>query len=114
ATRSTQTNEVNRRIAFAAGVRAAVAGEGSGAPVALVELGASAGWTLRAARSALALGDALLHQVPDSPVRLACELVGPGRPDLDSPLPPVVARVGLDLDPVDVVVDEDRKSVVEG
>ncbi len=103
--RSTQTNEVNRSVAVAAALRAAVSGC-SDRPLALVELGPSAGLNLLADTYAIRIGTET-HQQVDSPVRLATALVGEGRPDFDSALPPVVARVGLDLAPVDVRADHE-------
>ncbi len=104
-TRSTQTNEVNRCVAAAAALRAATA-ELAEVPLALVELGPSAGLNLHADAYAIELGDGSVHQAPDSAVRLRTTLVsGSLRPDLDSLLPPVVARLGLDLHPIDVRAD---------
>ena len=71
ATRSTQTNEVNRSVAVAAGLRAAAA-DLPDTPVALVELGPSAGLNLRADTYAVDFGDGVLHQAPGSPVVLSC------------------------------------------
>lgn len=105
ATRSTQTNEVNRSVAVAAGWRAATADQPD-RPVAVVELGASAGLNLLADRYAVDVGDGRLHGDTGSAVRLRTSLAGAATPDLDRPLPPVVARLGLDLAPVDVRDDD--------
>jgi hypothetical protein len=107
ACRATQTNEVNRSVAVAACLRAATRGLRD-APIALVELGPSAGLNLRADTYAIDVGDGRLHQHASSPVVLATELRGPCRPEFDSPLPPIVDRVGLDLRPIDVTRDLDE------
>jgi hypothetical protein len=102
--RATQTNEVNRSVAVAACLRVATR-DLPDTPVALVELGPSAGLNLRADTYAIDVGDDRLHQDSASPVVLGTEVCGPCRPDLDSPLPPIVDRVGLDLRPIDVTAD---------
>jgi hypothetical protein len=111
-TRSTQTNEVNRSVAIAAILRVATA-DLPEVPVALVELGPSAGLNLRADTYCIALDDGTLHQETASAVRLYTRLEGQGRPDFDAPIPPIVARVGLDLDPIDVRTDTDDVAWLE-
>ena len=105
--RSTQTNEVNRSVAVAAALRTATADLAT-TPIALVELGPSAGLNLRADTYAVDFGDGIEHQATASPVRLRTRLVGAGRPDVDRALPPVVARVGLDLHPIAVATDDEE------
>jgi hypothetical protein len=95
ATRRTQTNETARCAALLPAF-AAVAG---GRPLAQIEIGASAGlnglWDHYAYDYAgRAVGD------PDSPLRIACELRGPGVPPLVPP--PVAWRAGIDISPLDV------------
>ena len=111
-TRSTQTNEVNRSVAVVAALHAAVA-DRPDTPVALVELGPSAGLNLHADTYAIETDDGVVHQDASSPVRLRSRLIGPGRPDFDTPLPPIVARVGLDLHPIDVRTDVDDVAWLE-
>ena len=111
-TRSTQTNEVNRSVAVVAALHAAVA-DRPDTPVALVELGPSAGLNLHADTYAIETDDGVVHQDALSPVRLRTRLMGPGQPDFDAPLPPVVARVGLDLHPIDVRTDVDDVAWLE-
>ncbi len=113
-TRSVQTNEVGRSALLAPALRVAAGAR----PVALVELGPSAGLNLfpdryrleyRVAGEVVAvLGDAA------SPVTVGCELVGPHRPDLasgpgPSGLPDVVARTGVDPNPLDAGDPADRR-----
>lgn len=110
ATHTTQTNEVNRAVYVSVGL-ACAATDLAGTPIALVELGASAGLLLGVDRYAVdlvggertvTLGD------PASPVR--CSGIDRGevgaRLGAGPALPPVVARVGLDLSPVDLDDDD--------
>ena len=95
ATRSTQTNETAR----CGGLLPAFAAVADGRPLAMIEIGASAGlnglWDHYAydydGRPA---GD------PASPLTIPCALRGGGVPPLDPP--PVVWRTALDLSPVDL------------
>lgn len=117
ATRTTQTNEVGRSVYVTAGLARAAA-DLPGRPVVLVELGASAGLLLAVDRyrtellvegeEPVVLGD------PDSTVVSRGRLVGRGRLGSPSthPLPSVVGRSGLDLDPVDLD-DDDRRRWLE-
>ena len=99
ATKATQTNEPNRSIAFATMVAAATADEPD-RPVAVVELGASAGLNLLYDRYRLEVGDAIGGD-PDSAVRLAARRAGALTPPIASRAP-VAARVGIDREPVAV------------
>lgn len=113
-TRTVQTNEVGRSTVLAPALRVAAGDR----PVALVEIGPSAGLNLfpdryrleyHAAGAVVAvLGD------PVSPVTVRCELVGPDRPplaagDVPTRLPPVAARTGIDPHPLDVADPADRR-----
>ncbi|NRD26894.1 DUF2332 domain-containing protein [Frigoribacterium sp. VKM Ac-2836] len=102
ARRLTQTNDV-RRCAPLSVALARVPG-----PVALLEVGASAGLCLMVDRYGYRSGDRRWGD-PSSPVQLALDVHSPsgGRapktPELPTgPLPEVVWRAGIDLDPVDV------------
>ena len=92
-TRSTQTNEP-ARVAAMLPVLSRIEG-----PVALVEVGASAGLCLYPARFPYDFDG---HRVgPEtSPVHLRCEVEGPV--PLPERLPEVVWRAGIDLNPLDV------------
>ena len=88
ATRSIQTNEVGRSAALLpalATVRAEALAAGDERPLALVELGPSAGLNLLLDRYAVTYrrGADVVATVgdPDSPVRLECEAAGPRRSD---------------------------------
>ena len=100
ASRSTQTNEVNRSCLWFAAWRAA-ATDVADMPLALMEVGASAGLNLLADRYRYDFGDRIERGDRSSEVRLTCELRG-RVPPLDAPLPRIVARHGIDLDPIDV------------
>jgi hypothetical protein len=101
---STQTNEPNRSCLWHVALREAAADdpEVDGRPIALVEVGASAGLNLLVDRYAYDFGDGVVRGAVDSPVRLASELRSEAPPHLDVPLPDIVERVGVDLDPINV------------
>lgn len=98
-THRTQTNEA-RRCATLLPVLASIPG-----PLALVEVGASAGLCLLPDRYAYRYvdGDTRVH-VGSSPLTLACEVSG-GVP-IPAAVPEVVWRRGLDLHPLDVTDDD--------
>lgn len=100
-TRRVQTNEV-RRCALLLPAFGAVAGR-TGRPLALVEVGASAGLNLLFDRYTYDYGEGRTAGDPRSAVHISCEVRG----DVEElPLPPrlpaVASRVGLDLNPLDV------------
>jgi hypothetical protein len=99
AARRVQTNEPTRCTALLPAVIAA--GRWARRPLALVELGASAGLNLCLDRYAYLYGDVARAGPPGSPVRLRCRLVG-GRVPPTVPMPSVAWRLGLDASPVDV------------
>jgi hypothetical protein len=94
ASRRTQTNEVARCGCLLPAFSALA----DGRPLALIEIGASAGLNLRWDHYAYDYGDRTAGS-PSSALTLACELVGPHVPPLDPP--PVAWRAGVDLSPVD-------------
>ncbi|WP_227353987.1 DUF2332 domain-containing protein [Haladaptatus salinisoli] len=97
-TRRTQTNAVRRCTAlFPAFSR--VSREVGGEPLALVELGPSAGLNLSWNRYAYDYGDAGRYGTAE--FALDSEIRG-GSPPLPDEFPPVVSRVGVDLNPLDV------------
>jgi hypothetical protein len=115
-TRSTQTNEVGR-CATLLPVLGGLAADGH--RLGLVEVGASAGLNLlldhygycyTRAHAVPGSGDALPTDeadraarwvARDAPLVLTCALRGPHDPPLPEVVPPIVSRVGLDLDPVE-------------
>lgn len=101
-----QTNEVARSAVLMAGYLA-VAAE-TGLPLAILELGASAGLNLLADRYRCTLGTRLVGP-PDSPVHLAPAWTGPDPPDATVR---VASRGGVDLNPLDPTRDEDRERLL--
>jgi hypothetical protein len=91
--RQTQTNEVGR-CALLLPLLARLPG-----PLALVEVGASAGLCLLPDRYAYDYGGTILGD-PAAPLQLACQPRGPV--PIPTTLPMVVWRRGVDLDPVDL------------
>ena len=101
ATRSTQTNEVNRSCLWFVALRHAASDPtAADRPIALLEIGASAGLNLHVDEYRYDFGDGSVRGVATSPVSLACDVVA-GAPPLDAALPPIVDRRGLDLLPID-------------
>jgi hypothetical protein len=97
-----QTNEVGRSAVLMAGLLVVAAR--TRLPLALYELGASAGLNLNLDRYAHRLGMTVAGEA-DSPLMLAPEWEGPSPPA--APVR-VVRRRGVDLNPLDVTSDRDR------
>lgn len=103
-TRTIQTNEVGRSAVLLPSLTAVH--RLTGRPLALVEIGPSAGLNLlldrfayrydRLGAAALVAGD------PASPVHITCEVRGALAPPLAPAAPPLASREGIDLQPVDV------------
>jgi hypothetical protein len=91
--RRTQTNEPGRCAALLP-VLAALP-----QPLALLEVGASAGLCLLPDRYGYRYGE---HVLPGGPPLLDCRPIGDLRPPLPARLPEVVWRRGIDLEPLDV------------
>ena len=104
ATRHTNTNEVGRSAVLGPAFTA-VAQEFD-EPLALVDVGCSAGLNLLCDHYFLDYGAAGSTGPDDAPVRIACEVIG-GGPPIAPALPSIAARVGVDRHPVDVT-DEDE------
>lgn len=99
-TRSTQTNEVGRCASILPALPPG--------PLALIEVGASAGLCLLLDRFRYEYGEVRLG-VPGSSVTLRCAPIGPVPPPIPARFPEIVWRRGLDLEPVDVRDPEARK-----
>lgn len=97
-----QTNEVRRSAALLPAL--AVAHASYNLPVELLELGTSAGLNLRTDKFRLTLPGATLGH-DSSPVELAPDWRGHAPP---TDLPPILARRGVDLSPVDPLTPEGR------
>jgi hypothetical protein len=104
ATRRVQTNEVGRCVFLRAGLLAGLGAETS-RPIALVDVGSSAGLNLRLDRYGYryrsASGAETFAGPRDATVVLACEVRGTGSPPT-GPLPEIRTRVGIDLAPPDL------------
>jgi hypothetical protein len=99
-TRRVQTNEV-RRCACLLPAFTLVHQYGGERPLALVEVGASAGLNLLWDRYHYDYGEQSCGDRA-SPVQLHCALRGPARPALPQHMPDIAIRIGLDLHPIDV------------
>jgi hypothetical protein len=98
--RRVQTNEVGRCAALVPAFQA-VAEQSTGRPLALVEIGASAGLHLRWDRYGYNYGKAGYTGDSRSAVQIVCESRGLP-PPLSTRFPFVAYRVGLDLNPIDI------------
>jgi hypothetical protein len=94
-----QTNEP-RRCTVLLPALATVAHLAGDRPLALIEVGASAGLNLLFDRYGYDYGAGRTVGDPAAPVRFTCEVRGPRVPPLPAGLPPVVTRVGIDLHPI--------------
>ena len=97
-TRMVQTNEV-RRSACLLPAFGEVANR-AGSPLTLIEIGPSAGLNLVFDRYGYDYGNGIVAGVPESAVRINSD--SRGAPPPVSPLPRVAARLGIDLNPLDV------------
>jgi hypothetical protein len=98
-TRRVQTNDCGRSALIGPGLTwlAAQLDE----PLALVDVGASAGLNLLCDRYRIDYGEHGTTGPIDSPVEISCRVVG-GHPPIADRLPSFAARVGLDRSPVDL------------
>ena len=97
--RSTQTNEVGRTAVLSAGVAEASQGQ----PVALIDLGCSAGLNLLVDRYRIVRSDGVTIGPPHSAVTISCDVSGTQMPAQGSP---IAWRIGIDIDPPDL--DDDQ------
>jgi len=100
-TRRVQTNEVQRCTGLLPAFHL-VAQQYPDRPLALVEIGASAGLHLLWDRYRYDYGS--LGQTGDlhSPVQLTCAVTGPHTPSIPAQVPRIASRIGIDLLPVDI------------
>ena len=75
--------------------------------IGLIDVGCSAGFDLNVDRVGIAYSDGHSLGDPSSPVQLSSIMRGPPVPAW--PIPEVVARVGVDLDPLDVTDEDDAR-----
>jgi len=76
--------------------------------VGLIDVGCSAGLNLNADRVGITYSNGQSLGDPSSPVQMSCSIVG-DRPIPARVLPEIAARVGVDLDPVDVTDPDDAR-----
>lgn len=98
--RQTRTNETGRCAVLYPAIAEAARRVGANA-VGLIDVGCSAGLNLNVDRVGITYSNGQSLGDPSSPVQLSSSIVG-DRPIPTRAMPEVVARVGVDLDPVDV------------
>ncbi len=99
--RRVQTNEV-RRAAILLPVFTLIHQREGTNPLALVEVGTSAGLLLSLDKYGYDYEPGGRYGSRDSPVQIECSVRGDLRPPLSAELPPIAERIGIDLHPVDV------------
>src|SRR3989475_2779397 len=100
-THSVQTNEVGRCAVLVPAFEL-VAAQTKRQPMAIVEIGSSAGLTLLWDHYRYRYGNGLECGDPNSPVKIECSLRGEMRPPIPGQLPKLASRTGIDLSPIDV------------
>lgn len=105
AARRVSTNEIGRSAALALAIGAGLRAASHEGPLALLDVGASAGLNLYPDRLGFDLGGGRRGGAPDGALVLPCDLQ-PVTAVL-TPLPPVVSRTGVDLHPLDPADPED-------
>jgi len=99
--RFVQTNEVGR-CAILVPAFELVARQAKNRPLALIEIGSSAGLTLLWDRYHYQYNKNLQCGDPDSPVQVECLLRGEKRPPVPNRFPEIASRLGVDLNPLDI------------
>jgi len=105
--RQTRANETGRCAVLYPAIAEAAHRTGANA-VGLIDVGCSAGLNLNVDRVGITYSNGQSLGDPSSPVQLSSSIVG-DRPIPTQALPEVVARVGVDLDPVDVTNADDAR-----
>jgi hypothetical protein len=105
--RQTRAGETGRYAVLYPAIAEAARRTGASA-VGLIDVGCSAGFNLNADRVGITYSSGQSLGDPSSPVRQSCSVVGK-RPVPARAMPEVVARVGIDLDPVDVTDADDAR-----
>jgi len=77
-------------------------------PLALVDVGASAGLNLLCDRYRIDYGEKGTTGPADSPVHIECRVIG-GRPPIAPALPPLVTRIGIDRSPIELTDPGDAR-----
>jgi hypothetical protein len=105
--RHTASDETGRGAVLYPAIAEAARRVGADA-VGLIDVGRSAALNLTVDRVGVTYGNGQSLGDPSSAVQLSCSIVGE-RPVPARAIPPVVARVGVDLDPVDVTDPDDAR-----
>lgn len=105
--RRTRTNETGRCAVLYPAIAEAARRVGANA-VGLTDVGCSAGFNLNVDRVGITYSNGQALGDPSSPVQLSCSIVG-DRPIPTRAMPEVVARVGVDRDPIDVTDADDAR-----
>jgi hypothetical protein len=105
--RPLRTNETGRHAVLYPAIAEAARRAGANA-VGLIDVGCSAGFNLNVDRVGITYSTGQSLGDSSSPVQLSASVVG-SRPVPTRPMPEVVARIGIDLDPVDVSDPEDAR-----
>jgi hypothetical protein len=105
--RQTRTHETGHCAVLYPAIAEAARRAGANA-VGLIDVGCSAGLNLNVDRVGITYGNGQSLGDPSSPVQLWCSIRG-NRPVPTRAMPEVVARVGIDLDPVDVTDADDAR-----
>jgi hypothetical protein len=105
--RQTRANETGRCAVLYPAIAEAARRVGAHG-VGLIDVGCSAGLNLNVDRVGITYSNGQALGDPSSPVQQSSSIVG-GRPIPTLPMPEVVARVGVDLDPVDVTDPDDAR-----
>jgi hypothetical protein len=105
--RQTRTDETGHCAVLYPAIAEAARRVGATA-VGLIDVGCSAGLNLNVDRVGITYSDGQSLGDPSSPVQLSASIVG-NRPVPTRAMPEVVARVGVDLDPVDVTDADDAR-----
>ena len=107
ARRQARTNETGRCAVLYPAIVEAARRVGANA-IGLIDVGCSAGLNLNVDRVGITYSNGQSLGDPSSPVQQSSSIVG-GRPIPTRAMPAVVARVGVDLDPVDVTDADDAR-----
>jgi hypothetical protein len=105
--RQTRTGETGRCAVLYPAIAEAARRAGANA-IGLIDVGCSAGLNLNVDRVGITYGNGQSLGDPSSPVQMSCSIRG-NRPVPAQSMPEVVARVGIDLDPVDVTDADDAR-----
>jgi hypothetical protein len=105
--RQTRTDETGRCAVLYPAIAEAARRLGANA-VGLIDVGCSAGFNLNVDRVGVTYSNGQSLGDPSSPVQLSSSIVG-DRPIPTRAIPEVVARIGVDVDPIDVTDAEDAR-----